>query len=77
MVVEAMNRRAAAARAAAKVLHEELERAERRGEDRIRERILAIPASRRYLHSVGDTTVEVIDAAAVAEAIAPEEPARA
>jgi hypothetical protein len=64
-----MNRRVASQRAAAKMMREEQERAERRGEDRIRQRILAIPASKRYIHTVGDATIEVIDAAAVEEAI--------
>jgi hypothetical protein len=73
-VSEAVNRRAAAQQAAAKVLREELERAERRGEDRIRQRVLAIPDSKRFMHSVGDVTFEVIEAAAVEEAIGVTEP---
>ena len=65
-----MNRRGAASRAAAaKVWQEELGRAERQGAERIRQRVLAIPASLRYQHQLGDITVEVIDAAAVADAI--------
>jgi len=65
-----MNRRGAASRAAAaKVWRAELERAERNGAERIRQRVLAIPDSLRYQHKVGDSTVEVIDAGAVAEAI--------
>lgn len=71
---EAMKRRAAAQQAAAKVLREELERAERRGEERIRQRVLAIPDSKRYMHSAGHATFEVIDAAAVEEAIRVTEP---
>jgi hypothetical protein len=55
-VREAMKRRAAAQRAAAKVMREEMERAE------------------RYMHSVGQATFEVIDAAAVEEAIRVVEP---
>jgi hypothetical protein len=51
------------------VIRQELERAERQAEERIRQRILAIPSSRRYMQRVGDVEIEVIDAAAVAEAI--------
>jgi hypothetical protein len=68
---EAMRRRVAAQEAAAEDMREELERAERRGEDRIRERVRAIADSRRYLYTDGETTIEVVDAAAVEEAIAP------
>jgi hypothetical protein len=32
-----------------------------------RQRVLAIPASKRYMHIVGHATFEVIDAAAVEE----------
>lgn len=64
-----MKRRTAAQQAAAKVLREELETAKRRGEERIRQRVPAIPDSRRDRHSVDHRTFEVIDAAAVEEAI--------
>jgi hypothetical protein len=73
-VNEAMKWRAAAKEAAAKVLGEELGRAEREGEERIRQRVLGIPDSKRYMHSVGQATVEVIEAAAVEEAIRVREP---
>jgi hypothetical protein len=48
------------------VFGQELERAERQAEERIRQRILAIPSSRRYMQRVGEVEIEVIDAAAVA-----------
>jgi hypothetical protein len=54
---DARKLRAAAQQAAAKVMREELEMAERRGEERIRQRILAIPDSKRYVHRVDDATV--------------------
>ena len=71
---EPINKRAAARQAADMVWRAEMDRAERIGAERIgaervRQRVLAIPDSKRYLHGVGDTTIEVIDAAAVAEAI--------
>jgi hypothetical protein len=69
-----MKRRGRGAAGCAKVLREELERAEQRGEDRIRQRVLAIPDSKRYMHSVSHATFEVIDAAAVEEAIRVAEP---
>lgn len=59
----------ASKQAAEIVFRQELERAERQAEERIRQRILAIPSSRRYMHRVGDVEIEVIDAAAVAQAI--------
>jgi hypothetical protein len=59
----------ASQQAAEIVFRQERERAERQAEERIRQRILAIPGSRRYMHRVGDVEIEVIDAAAVAEAI--------
>jgi hypothetical protein len=64
-----VGRRVAAQRAAQKALQEEIERAERRAEERIRERIQAIPAERRFTHTVDGHPVEVIDAAAVEEAL--------
>lgn len=68
-MIGAMKWRAAAKEAAARVLGEELGRAERRREERIRQRVLSSPDSKRYMHSVGQATVEVIEAAAVEEAI--------
>jgi hypothetical protein len=61
--------RQAAARAAAKVMTDEIVRAERRVEERIRERVRAIPSSMRYQVEVGGRTVEAIDARAVARAV--------
>jgi len=68
-VDEPINKRAAARHAADMVWRAEMDRAERIGAERIRQRVLAIPDSKRYLHGVGGTTIEVIDTAAVAEAI--------
>ena len=68
-VDEPINKRAAARQAADLVWRAEMDRAERIGAERVRQRVLAIPDSKRYLHGVSGTTIEVIDAAAVAEAI--------
>jgi hypothetical protein len=67
--MEACLSRSRSVAAAEIMFRQELERAERQAEERIRQRILAIPSSRRYTHRVGDVEIEVIDAAAVAEAI--------
>jgi hypothetical protein len=66
-----VSRRVAAQRAAQKALQEEIERAEHRAEERIRARIEAIPAERRFTHTVEGRPVEVIDASAVEEALHP------
>jgi hypothetical protein len=67
--VSQTNLRAAAARAAAKVMNDEITRAQRWAEERLRERVLAIPPSKRYHLEVEGRTVEVIDAQAVADAV--------
>ena len=59
----------ASKQAAEIVFGQELKRAEWQAEERIRQRILAIRSSRRYIHRAGDVEIEVIDAAAVAQAI--------
>ena len=66
---EPINKRAAARRAADMGWRAEMDRAERVGAVRVRQRVLAIPGGKRYLHTVDGHAIEVIDAAAVAEAI--------
>lgn len=69
-MTEAIERRAAAKFAADVVVSQELERAERTTTQRIRDRIHDIPPERRHLVTIGDSRVEVIETAAVEEAVA-------
>jgi hypothetical protein len=70
-MTEAIDRRSDAKYAAEMVISQELERTERTTTQRIRDRIHDIPPERRHLVMIGDSLVEVIEAAAVDEALAP------
>lgn len=69
-MTQAMDRRAAAKAATETVLNQEFERAEWAATQRIRDRIHGIPSERRHVVTVGDLRVEVIETAAVEDALA-------
>jgi hypothetical protein len=68
-MTQAIDRRAAAKYTAEVVISQELERAERSATQRIRDRVHDIPPNRRHLVTIGESRVEVIEAAAVEEAV--------
>ena len=68
-MTQAIDRRAAAKHATEMVLNQELERAERAATQRIRDRVHDIPPERRHHVTIGDRHVEVVETAAVEEAI--------
>ena len=69
-MTEAIDRRAAAKHTTEMVMDQELQRAGRAATQRIRDRVHDIPPERRHLVMIGDIRVEVIETAAVEEAIA-------
>ncbi len=70
MTEAAIDRRAAAKHATEMVMNQELERVERTATQGIRDRIHGIPPERRHRVTIGDRLVEVIETAAVEEAVA-------
>jgi NifU-like N terminal domain len=70
MTEAAIDRRAAAKHTTEMVQDQELERAERVATQRIRDRVHDIPLERRHVVTIGDSRVEVIETAAVEEAMA-------
>jgi hypothetical protein len=70
MFDDAIDRRSSAKYAAEGMLHQELERAGRVAHERICDRIHDIPPARRHVVTIGDIRIEVIETAAVEEALA-------
>ena len=69
-MTQAIDRRAAAKHTTEMVQDQELERAGRVATQQIRDRIRDIPPERRHLVMIGERRVEVIETAAVEEAMA-------
>jgi NifU-like N terminal domain len=69
MTEAAIDRRAAAKHTTEMVHDQELERAGRVATQRIRDRVHDIPSERRHLVTIGDSRVEVIETAAVEDAV--------